>query len=356
MMKRFSGLWICFVLVLGLLAGCNGQPAATEPGLTGIHKQEMDSGNIRYYFMNSDGASVGYEKYTTYWGDSCLIVFPDGKVMLIDTGIQDFYPILKNRLAELGVNTIDYMVFSHPHNDHAGGAWRGLFDDFTIGQVYHNGAKNLGWSEKSHIETICEKYSVPCTAWKAGDTMEFGLAENPVKMQVLWPTQEAIAQLQPIDTDPAINSLSLVMRFDYGEHSSLFTGDIYQNVEQKTMEEQVPGWKGTEESLVKMYQNGELDVDLLKLPHHGNPLTSNSVAFLNAVSPKYAVATSYAPVGNYLSTYKKRGMTAAVFFDRMHGFISFQASSDGKLTPTIERTDYLPEFGKDWNESEKIKR
>ena len=49
-------------------------------------------------------------------------------------------------------------------------------------------------------------------------------------------------------------------------------------------------------------------------------------------------------------------MTTPVFFDRMHGYISFQASADGTLTPEIERTDYLPEFGKDWNESEKIKK
>ena len=356
MMKRFLTFFLILVTTLGLLAACGGQQDTTEPGLTGIAKQAVDSGNIQYYFMNSDGASVGYEKYTTYWGDSCLIAFPDGKLMLIDTGIQNFYPILKARLTELGVSTIDYMVFSHPHNDHAGGAWKGLFDDFTIKHVYHSGALNLGWSEKARIGVICEKYNVPCTEWNAGDTMEFGLAENPVKMRVLWPTPEAIAQLQPIDTDPAINSLSLVMRFDYGAHSSLFTGDIYQNLQQQTMEVQVPDWPGTEETLVSMYQNGELDVDLLKLPHHGNPATSNSVGFLSAVSPKYAVATSYAPVGNYLSTYKKRGLTASVFFDRMHGYISFQASADGKLTPSIERTDYLPEFGKDWNESEKIKK
>ena len=355
-MKRYLSLLLSMLLVLGVLAGCNGTPEETQPKEPGIAQIAMESGDIQYCFMTSNGASVGYEKYTTYWGDSCLIAFPDGKVMLIDTGIQDFYPILKDRLTQLGVSTIDYMVFSHPHNDHCGGAWKGLFDDFTIDHVYHNGAKNLGWSDKSHIASICEKYSIPCTAWKAGDTMEFGLAENPVKMQVLWPTEEAIEALQPIDTDPAINSLSLVMRFDFGAHSSLFTGDIYQNIQQKELQEQIPGWEGTEEALVKMYTEGQLDVDLLKMPHHGNPLTSNSTVFLSAVRPKYAVATGFSPVGTYLKTYKTRGMTASVFFDRMHGYISFQASSDGKLTPNIERTDYLPDFGKDWNESEKIKK
>ena len=74
-MKRFLSLFFTLALLFGLLAGCNSQPAG-EPGLTGIAKQAVDSGNIQYYFMNSDGASVGYEKYTTYWGDSCLIAFP----------------------------------------------------------------------------------------------------------------------------------------------------------------------------------------------------------------------------------------------------------------------------------------
>lgn len=351
-MKKILAFISSCILILSLLAACG----STEPKEPGIAQIAMESGNIQYRFMTSNGASVGYEKYTTYWGDSCLIAFPDGKVMLIDTGIQDFYPILKGRLAELGVSTIDYMVFSHPHNDHCGAAWKGLFDDFTIGHVYHNGAINRGWREQSRIDVICEKYDIPCSAWKAGDTMDFGLSENPVKMRVLWPTPDAIEALQPIDTDPAINSLSLVMRFDYGEHSSLFTGDIYQDVEQLKNEKQIPDWNGTEEALVKMYTDGQLDVDLLKMPHHGNPATSNSTVFLSAVKPKYAVAISFAPVGNYLKKYKERGLTASVFFDRMHGYISFQASSDGKLTPNIERTDYLPDFGKDWNESEKIKK
>ena len=65
-MKRFLHFFFAFALLFGLLAGCNSQPAG-EPGLTGIAKQAVDSGNIQYYFMNSDGASVGYEKYTTYY-------------------------------------------------------------------------------------------------------------------------------------------------------------------------------------------------------------------------------------------------------------------------------------------------
>ena len=349
-MKRLISLFLVLVMTLGVLAACGN----TETKPAGIAQQAMNSGNIIYYFMTGNGASVGYEKYTTRWGDSCLIAFPDGKVMLIDTGIQEFYPILKETLTKLGVSTIDYMVFSHPHNDHAGGAWMGLFDDFAISQVYYNGARNVEWGNTKHIDVICEKYNVPCTAWTAGDTAEFGKAENPVKMQVLWPTAEVRTQLQDREEDPAVNSLSLVMRFDYGEHSSLFTGDIYQNRNAKSFEVQVEGYEGTEELLTSGWQKDLLDVDLLKMPHHGNPLTSCSSKFVKAVSPKYAVATSFEPVEPYFSYYKKISLTCPVYFDRQYGQITITAAADGTITPTLERTEYLDGFGKDWNESEKI--
>lgn len=351
-MKKSLAFFLSCILILSLLAACGG----TEAKGPSISQQAMNSGNILYYFMTGNGASVGYEKYTTRWGDSCLIAFPDGKVMLIDTGIQKFYPVLKQTLEYLQVSTIDYMVFSHPHNDHAGGAWEGLFDDFTIAQVYHNGAKNVEWSEPKHIETICEKYNVPCTAWTAGDTAAFGKAENPVKMQVLWPTAEARAKLQDNDDDPSVNALSLVMRFDYGQHSSLFTGDIYQNRNAKTFEVQVPDHEGTEELLVSGEYKDLLDVDLLKMPHHGNPLTSCSMKFVKAVSPKYAVATSFEPVDPYFSFYNKVGLTCPVYFDRMYGQITVQASADGNINVETERTTYLEGFGTDWSEDEKINK
>lgn len=355
-MKKCLALLFSCILLLGMVACGNAAPAETQPKEIGIAQMAMDSGNIQYYFMTGNGATVGYEKYTTRWGDSCLIAFPDGKVMLIDTGIQEFYPILKETLEKLQVSTIDYMVFSHPHNDHCGGAWKGLFDDFTIGQVYHNGARNVEWGDTKHIDVICEKYNIPCTAWTAGDTAQFGKEENPVKVQILWPTEEARQQLGQNPEDAAVNMLSLVMRIDYGAHSSLFTGDIYQKRHAKELTVQVDDFDGAEELILESAYKDLLDVDLIKLPHHGNPLTSNSQKFLKAVSPKYAVATSFEPVAPYMKYFVERGMTCPVYFDRLYGHIRFEAAADGTLTPTLERTDYLEGFGADWNESEKIKK
>lgn len=363
-MKRI----LCLALCLLLLAGCGNAAVSestptTQPAVAveeDIAQIAIDTNAIHYYFMTSDGAVIaGNDKYHTKWGDSCLIAFPDGKIMLIDTGMQHFYPLLKEKLQKLGVSKIDYMVFSHPHNDHCGGLWATLFDDFEIAHVYHNGQKNPSWEKNhpgTHVEDICTKYNIPATVWEAGDTMDFGNPKTPVKMQVLWPTKEAKEELGPIEGSAALNCLSLVLRFDYGEHSSLFAGDLYKTRQElkEPGEEHIPGHEGGEEQLLALYTEGQLDVDLLKLAHHGDPSTSNSPEFLQAVDPEFAVATSFNPVGDYLSYYKKRGLDAIVFFDRMYGFCHIQSGTDGKITCKTSRAAYPEGYSAKWNDWEKV--
>lgn len=347
-MKRL----LCTLLCALLLCACTAAPAPTEPAFS-ASQDAIEKQTINYYFMTGEGKIISPEEdYTTKWGDSCLVVFPNGQTMLIDTGMKNFYPILKNRLTELGVSKLDYLVFTHPHNDHCGSIWGGIFDDFPIGQVYHNGQKNPGWDKSSnaaHIADYCQIYQIPCEVLSAGDQKTFG----DVSMKVLWPTEEAIATYGAIAGSAALNCLSLVMRFDYGDHSSLFTGDLYKTYKglQDEKGELIPGQIGAEAWLVKLYRpTGELDVDLLKLPHHGDPSTSNSSDFFSATSPKMAMATSFTPVGNYLSQYKKRGYQSAIFFDRLNGYVHIYATADGKLKASPERTEYMENFGKTWNQ------
>ena len=346
-MKRL----ISFLLCMLLLCGC-GAPASTpeptEPVFS-VSKDAIEKQTINYYFMTGEGNIVNenHGDYFTKWGDCCLVVFPNGQTMLIDTGIKGAYPTIKAKLESYGIEKLDYVVISHPHDDHAGGMWAGLFKDFSIGQVYHNGYYNANWSEKALVQTYCTTYNIPCDVLSAGDKMNFG----DVSMTVLWPTKEAGETFQAIEGSNAVNSLSIVMRFDYGKHSSLFTGDIYKTYKGLTDEEGelVPGQIGAEHLLTELYKNGELDVDLLKLPHHGDPSTSNSAEFFAATTPKMVMATAFTPVGDYLSVYKKRGYKNPTFFDRQYGYVQFFATADGTLKANVERTDYLENYGKNWN-------
>lgn len=73
------------------------------------------------------------------------------------------------------------------------------------------------------------------------------------------------------EEDQENNNMSLVVKITYGETSFLFTGDIEVDAES---------------SLIK--SSYDLHADVLKVPHHGSA-RSSSQAFLEKVSPKYAV-------------------------------------------------------------------
>jgi len=77
--------------------------------------------------------------------------------------------------------------------------------------------------------------------------------------------------LGPVEDFTDLNDESLVIRFDYGENSFVFTGD-----------QEIPA----EEALLAT--DPDLDADVLKMGHHGSS-TSTCPAFWEAVSPEIAV-------------------------------------------------------------------
>ena len=71
------------------------------------------------------------------------------------------------------------------------------------------------------------------------------------------------------DDESDLNSTSIVLRMDHGNNSFLFTGDSTASVEKQIL-------------------NSNIDVDVLKVGHHGSTY-SNSLDFLKRVSPEYAI-------------------------------------------------------------------
>jgi len=69
-----------------------------------------------------------------------------------------------------------------------------------------------------------------------------------------------------------LNNDSAVVRLDFGEFSCLFAGDIEREREQE---------------LIRIARD-KLDVDVLKVPHHGSS-SGTTIAFLRATTPEVAV-------------------------------------------------------------------
>ena len=82
--------------------------------------------------------------------------------------------------------------------------------------------------------------------------------------------------------------------------------------------------------MMKMNKPELLDVDFLKVPHHGHG-TSSSTAFLAAASPELAVAMGRVPIPANLRKIFA-GMNINLLYDLINGYIHVAADKDGSLT------------------------
>jgi len=291
-----------------------------------VKAEAIADGKIHYYFMAAKGMVMSPTNGGDIdkWGDSCLVVFPNGETMLIDSGYAVQAPVIIGSLKRMGVTNLDYLVITHPHNDHMGGAFSSsstFLDEITVEQVYY---QDLAYTDNGWIgvvESKCDARNIPYEAIWTGDVITIGESDLAVTMTMLWPGEDA-----DLTIDSAENNNSMVFRFDYGAHSSLFTADIYT---------------ATETKLRELYTNGELDVDMMKVPHHGLALSSSSLAFLQAVTPEIAVATGSFDINDtintrYTSTDASKGVGATLLEDRFHGYIHISSGTDGVMTTETE--------------------
>lgn len=263
----------------------------------------VEDGRLHYYFMSSRGMLATPEATApSKWGDACLVVFPDGRTMLVDSGSDAYSPVLVENLKRLGIQKLDYVFFSHEHFDHVGGALTegGVFDSFPVGRVYWSG---ITYPNNHDVRQFCADRGIPLKTVRRGDALRFG----DVRLEVLWP--EIFATKDSAATVTAQNNYSLVFRLEYQTHSALFPGDLYARGEEKLM----------------YVAGNKLDVDLVKICHHGHD-SSSSTAFVQALSAKLAVATGAVPIAPVVQqAYDSTG--TKVLSDLEHGYIHI--TSDG---------------------------
>ena len=287
-----------------------------------IVQQAVDSKSMIICFMSGEGLEIKSEADTAFaeskWGDSALIAFPNGQTMLIDGGMQDYAELLVLNLKSMGITKLDYVVASHRHNDHIGGltSQKGPLYNFEIGQIYSSGIYNSNSSNPAALEGVSQDRGIPNGYLAKGDTLDIG----DVHVEVLWPLSGQVKT--STSSTEELNSGSVVLRFDYGETSALFVGDLYKSGELQMIRE-LGG------------DAGKLDVDVLKIPHHGRQ-TSSSDDFINAVTPKVAVATGAIIMEpDIYSHYARTG--AAVYMDVYDGYVKV----------TMDGTNVSTEYSRD---------
>ena len=190
--------------------------------------------------------------------DSALIQNKNGTV-LIDTGYRDSGAYLGNVLRECG-GKISCLILTHPHGDHVGGTLY-VLEHCDVEMVILPPVPGEDTRYDAILEEI-EEQDIPTRTLSHGEGFEMGRAR--------------FTFLAPLKTYTEENDNSYVIRLDYGEISALFTGDAEAD---------------SERDQVKLYgaaEGGPLDVDILKVGHHGSA-SSTTDTYLRAVTPTYAV-------------------------------------------------------------------
>lgn len=190
-------------------------------------------------------------------GDAELIVAPTGEAMLIDAGPGSAEASLLEYLKNAGITKLEYAVFTHPHEDHIGGA-DGVVNSIDIKTVVMPDAQSTTVTYEKLLNAI-DSRGCAITVPSPGDKYKLGDAV----ITVLAPNSKSYDSL---------NNYSIVLRLDWGESSFLFTGDA-----------ETP----SENEMLKAFPS-LLDCDVLKAGHHGSS-TASSQAFLDAVTPDIAV-------------------------------------------------------------------
>lgn len=280
------------------------------PWTEDVVKEAKETGTLRFYFMSSEKTVL--REGTTQYGDSCLVVFPNGETMLIDGGITPYGDFLVANLEKLGIDRIDYVLLSHVHEDHYGGLYveGGVFDSFPVGVFLWSGA--LGPSDEVNEKIVKEvdARGIPVTSITKGDVLAIG----DVSIDVLWPNASEKGIKHEGD-DAVLNGVSLVLRFTYGSFSAIFGGDLYANDEKAVI-------ANTDASL--------LDVDMVKANHHGKS-SSNSKNWAKATTPKVVVSTNGTTIDTMAYGYYST-VGSYILSDNIDGFV--KVITDGKTCET----------------------
>lgn len=234
--------------------------------------------------------------------DSAFIELGNGQTMLIDAGRSGNASTIVNYIKGLQYETIDYVVASHPHDDHIGGMST-VLDSFNIGKMYMPKQAHTITAFTNMLDVIEDKNIELYTA-KAGISI---LSSGIIDIDVLAPFA---------DSDSNLNNVSAVVRITYGKTVMLFTGDAEHVIEIQLL-------------------NSGIDADVLKVGHHGAGSASSST-FIKAVSPEVAVISvgegnSYGhPHADTLSILNKVG--AKIYRTDEQGTIVVTADQNKKIT------------------------
>jgi len=252
-------------------------------------------------------------------GDSILITSVGGKTVLVDAGDTSKSKVVVEALKRYNVQQIDYLVITHPHPDHMGGATE-VLKAFKTLNVIDNGQppsippeliaqqKPAGPANTKKPQTKKPTKGPAITRFyddyqealknsgahyeKAQPGTKYDLG-NGALLTVMSPIEPLFVKDQMKTGGNEANANSIVMRLDYGAFSMLLSGDAEEQTEHRLLTKDL-----------------NLEAKVLKVAHHGSKYASTA-DFLKRVKPEIAIVSCGA--------WNRYGHPAQSVLDRLKG-------------------------------------
>lgn len=220
--------------------------------------------DLQVYFLDVGQAS------------STLIVMPDKTTFMIDTGSEKgekkFVEDVKFVLSKAGCDDIDFLLLTHPDEDHIGGTIA-LLENFQVDVVFRPKVSSTSKFDQGQdfpivtttiysdvISSLCQKED--CTVlFTENQDFVFGEKDKTASVQIYACHESAYSET---------NAYCPFVSLSLSDHNFLFTGDATQKREQEFLQD-APNQK----------------FEFLQVAHHGSKY-STSEEFLQSICPKYA--------------------------------------------------------------------
>jgi competence protein ComEC len=263
-------------------------------------------------FANGDAV---YVHFIDVGQGSSTLIQEGTSGILIDAGEKDYGQVVVDYLKEVGIDSLEYVVASHPHSDHIGGLDDVIYA-FPVDTVIMPELEEFNTPTTRVYEdllTAIYDNDIPAELIDGERSYIFGLGDN-INVEVLGPVEQV----------EDLNDMSIILRANTYDTKFMILGDAEKQELASVYESPLNKTLSVNES--------SFYADVVALGHHGSS-TSIYKPFLNAVDADVAVIScgkdnSYGhPHKEALDYIEKNAMTCLRTDES--GDIVFMVTADG---------------------------
>lgn len=210
-------------------------------------------------------------------GDAVILDFEDGLTVMIDagstsSGLSQTRADLLAYLAELSLEDIDYLIVTHPDTDHYN-MLTAVMDAYVVKNViYNNCDKTKTYSD--FIDRIEEEVDGEHNMPIDGDGFDYTITGEYCTINVYAPGYARFENGDGEYDASESNGMSPIVTVECAGRKLILTGDAVS--------------ASTEPWIMEKLGANALDVDFIKIGHHGSN-TSSSAEFLDYITAEYAI-------------------------------------------------------------------